>query len=122
MPLVDSYKDLLVWQKAFAWAVTIDKASQAWADAGRYGGVGDQLRRSSKSVVANIVEGFAKQNSRAEFGRFLSIALGSAIESLSWLDFVEALGYEDGTKVEQWRKDCEEIVRMLRAFRKKVKD
>ena len=40
--------------------------------------LGDQMRRASKSICANIAEGFGRQKrSKAEFKRFLSMAIGS---------------------------------------------
>lgn len=45
----------------------------------------DQLKRASKSVPANIAEGFAKRSSEKEFKRFLKIALGSSDEVVTHL-------------------------------------
>lgn len=48
----------------------------------------DQLKRASKSVPANIAEGFAKRSSEKEFKRFLKIALGSSDEVVTHLRMV----------------------------------
>ena len=54
----------------------------------------DQVRRASKSVCANIAEGFARQRgSSADFHRFLVLALGSSDEMKVWLSFCADLGY-----------------------------
>lgn len=49
---------------------------------------GSQLRRSSKSISANIVEGFGRRRYKAEFVRFLIFAHASCIESQEWLEYV----------------------------------
>jgi four helix bundle protein len=48
--------------------------------------LGKQLRSSSRSVAANIVAGWAKRNSAAEFKRHLIIAHGESAETRFWLD------------------------------------
>jgi four helix bundle protein len=54
----------------------------------------DQLRRSSKSICANLAEGFAKQSySAAEYRRYLTVAIGSSDETQLWLRYCIDLGY-----------------------------
>lgn len=48
----------------------------------------DQIKRASKSIPANIAEGFAKKTSTKEFKRFLTIALGSSDEVVTHLRMV----------------------------------
>lgn len=56
----------------------------------------DQIRRASKSICANLAEGFAKSHtSPAEFKRFTLIAIGSAEEIIVWISFAKDLGYVD---------------------------
>ena len=47
--------------------------------------LGRQLRRAARSVPANIVEGWAKRNSSAEFKRYLQVSIGSCDETRMWL-------------------------------------
>ena len=50
--------------------------------------IADQLRRSSKAIGANLAEGFAKQShSKAEFARFVSMAIGSCSEVETWISY-----------------------------------
>ena len=48
--------------------------------------MGRQIRRSARSVPANIVEGWTKRNSTAEFKRHLLIAAGEVAETKFWLE------------------------------------
>jgi four helix bundle protein len=49
---------------------------------------GSQLRRSSKSVSANIVEGFCRRRYKAEFVRYMVFAHASGNETIEWLEYV----------------------------------
>jgi len=60
----------------------------------RYG-LADQIRRASKSIPANIAEGYGRRNSTREFKRYLYIALGSANEMIVHLEITQALGYSE---------------------------
>jgi four helix bundle protein len=83
--------------------------------------LGDQMRRASKSICANIAEGFGKQrNSKAEFKRFLRIAIGSADEMRVWSRYGLDLGYLDEACWLRWRDEYHVIARMLQALRAKA--
>jgi four helix bundle protein len=53
----------------------------------------DQIRRSSRSVAANISEGFAKKYHVNLFRHHLAIALGSLAETKTWLEFARDFSY-----------------------------
>ena len=56
--------------------------------------LGDQIRRASKSICANLAEGFGKQSySKAEFKRFIQMSIGSADEMRVWIRYCHDLGY-----------------------------
>ena len=73
-----------------------------------------QLRRSSKSIPANIAEGMGKQTSKADVRRFIDMAMGSCDESRVWLDFAKDLGYLSEQDHEFYIERYKEIGRMLR--------
>jgi four helix bundle protein len=52
-----------------------------------------QLRRAARSIPANIVEGWAKRSSAAEFKRYLQVSIGSCDEARMWLDLSRDEGY-----------------------------
>ena len=81
----------------------------------------DQLRRASKSICANLAEGFGKQGlSKTEFRRFVLMSIGSADEMRVWLRYCLDLEYLDSQKWEQWRAEYEEIAKMLQGLSKSL--
>jgi four helix bundle protein len=119
---ISKYKDLIVYNKAFEVSINIHKTSLNFPKIEQYGGLADQIRRSSKSVAANIVEGFAKQQgSKKEFKRFLMIALGSAQETTVWIEYCIRLDYIEEKTAQEWIACYDEIIRMLYGFYNKIK-
>ena len=53
---------------------------------------GSQIRRSAKSVVANIVEGFGRRRYKGEFVQFLTYAVASCDETKAHLDILHETG------------------------------
>lgn len=63
----------------------------------------DQIRRSSRSVCANIAEGWRKRRYEAAFVSKLSDAEAEAAETQTWLDFAFECGYiQEDTKKKLW--------------------
>ncbi len=69
---INSYRDLLVWQKAMDLVVECYKVTREFPKDELYG-LTSQLRRAAVSVPANIAEGHSRPNTR-EFLQFLGIA------------------------------------------------
>ncbi len=110
---VTPFEDLLVFQKAYRISLEIHRQSLTFPKIEQYA-LGDQVRRASKSICANIAEGFGKQSqSKAEFKRFVSMALGSAEEMRVWSRYCYDLGYIDQPTWQTWRDAYEEIAKML---------
>ena len=91
---IASYRDLEVYQRSMTALVTVHKLAVVFPDYERYG-LADQIRRASKSLPANIAEGYGRRGSAREFKRYLNIALGSANEMIVHLEIAEALGYAE---------------------------
>ena len=114
------FERLEVFQRADRLSLEVHRASLAFPDIEQRA-LADQVRRASKSICANIVEGFAKQaQSKAEFKRYLMIALGSADEMRLWSRYCLDLGYIDEATWQHWRDDYQEIARMLRGLHRKA--
>lgn len=117
---VKSARDLNVFKRAYKAAFEIHQASLTFPKIEQYA-LADQLRRATKSVCANIAEGFAKQRySKPEFLRFLGMAEGSTEEICVWLLFARDLGYITHEQHEAWLDDYQAIAAMLINLRNKV--
>jgi len=81
---VKNYTDLLVYKQAYRLALDISKFTKMLPREEQFE-LGRQLRRCARSVPANLVEGWAKRNSPAEFKRHLLIAAGETAESKFWV-------------------------------------
>ena len=92
---VESFEDLVVFQRAYRISLEVHRESLTFPKIDQRA-LGDQIRRASKSICANVAEGFAKQGaSAAEFRRFLQIAIGSSDEMRVWARYCLDLDYID---------------------------
>ena len=78
--------DLEVYNLSYSLALEIFELSNKFPKEELYS-LTDQIRRSSRSVSANISEGFAKRKNGNTFKQYLYNALGSVDETKTWLDF-----------------------------------
>lgn len=115
-PSAYSFEDLDVWRKSFAVSVLVHKTTLNFPKIEQYA-LADQIRRSSKSICANIAEGFAKQKaSKSEFKRFLMMAFGSANEMLVWLRYCAELEYISPEQFQAWNDEYISISKMINAL------
>ena len=87
------FRKLKVWGRAHRVTLALYQATKALPKDELYG-LRSQIRRSASSIGANLAEGCGRKGDR-EFGRFLSIALGSASELEYHLILAADLGYLD---------------------------
>lgn len=73
-----SFKDLIVWQKAYKLVLEMYRITKDFPKSEIYGLAG-QMRRASVSLPSNIAEGYGRKH-ETEYKRFLSIAYGSLAE------------------------------------------
>ena len=110
-------RSLVVFQRAYALSLQVHRASLLWPKVEQFGGIADQLRRSSKSVCALLAEGSGRQHaSQAEWRRYAVMALGSADEAKLWCAYAEDLGYATPIEAQAWQRECSEIARMLQGL------
>ena len=77
---VVSFEDLEVFQRAYRMSLEVHQITLRLPRIEQHV-LGDQLRRASKSICANVAEGYGRQkSSKAEFRRFLQLAVGSSDE------------------------------------------
>lgn len=84
--MIKSYRDLEVYKKSYKSAMEIFYLTKKFPKEEIYS-LTSQIRDSSRSVPANIAEGWAKRKYENIFKRQLIDALGSAEETQVWLDF-----------------------------------
>ena len=108
---MQTYRDLIVWQKAVELAVEVYKLTSKFPEEERYGLV-SQMQRSTVSISSNIAEGKLRGSS-AEWKRFLRIAFGSGGELETQIEIAKRLPQ---TKDLDYRKIVvllDEVMRML---------
>ena len=114
-PKPGGYRDLDVYQRSLDALVAVHKIAAALPDIERYD-LAAQLRRASKSIPANIAEGYAKRRSAKEFISFLTTALGSANELEVHAEIAYRLGYIDDSELEGLQREYGIIGRQLAAL------
>jgi len=92
MTTLQGYRDLKVYQLAYRLAMEIFEVSKGFPKDERYS-LTDQVRRSSRSVAANIAEAFRKRQYPNMFVSKLADADAEATETQVWLDFAKDCGY-----------------------------
>ena len=115
------YEDLEVFKRAYGLSLEMHRASLTWPREEQFGGIADQLRRSSKSVCALLAEGSARQrSSQAEFRRYVIMAMGSADEARLWCRYAEDLGYVEEAVVRRWQEEAGIVARMLQSLARRL--
>jgi len=94
-----NFEDLIVWQKAHALVLNVYAKTKYFPDNEIYG-ITSQLRRSSVSIAANIVEGFRKKGKPDKL-RFYNIAQGSLEETKYYLILAKDLQYLKDTYLKE---------------------
>ncbi len=112
MGRISSHKDLKVYQIAFEAAREIHEISKAFPSEERYS-LTDQIRRSSRSVCANLAEAFRKRRYPKNFISKLSDSEAEAAETQVWLDFSESFNYIDKKTHDELSDKYEHIIAML---------
>ena len=112
------FRDLKVWQRAHQITLAVYRCTRNFPREKTYGMV-SQLRRCSSSVAANIAEGCGRFGN-AEFGRFLTVAMGSASELEYFLLLARDLEYLSRENHEAVAHDVVEMRRMLNRLLSKV--
>ena len=106
------FKSLKAYQKAFKLAMKIFEISKAFPKEERYALI-DQIRRSSRSVCANIAEGYRKRLYQKHFIAKLSDADMENSETSVWLDFALACRYINNDTHNDFVKESTEIGKLL---------
>ena len=109
---INSAKDLIAYQKAYHLAMGIFHLSKTWPREEKYA-LTDQIRRSSRSVCANLREAWSKRKYEAHFASKLSDSDGENGETDTWLDFAKDCGCLSASDHGQLSAECREVGAML---------
>jgi four helix bundle protein len=117
-PRINSYQDLDVWKLAVAASAKSYRMTAAFPREEIYG-ITSLIRRASISIVANIAEGYGRDQT-GQFIQFLRIAQGSARELEALLVVAEQIGMPVDKNASNPKAECERICKMLRSLIRSV--
>ena len=106
------YRDLKVYQMAYRIALDIHQVTKTFPKEEKYS-LTDQIRRSSRSVPANLAEAWKKRRYEKAFISKLIDCAGEAGETEVWLDFSKDFGYLKDDQHQQLMQRYDEVNRML---------
>jgi len=109
---INSYKELRVYQNAMEAAMEIFQITKNFPAEEKYSMV-DQIRRSSRSVCANIAEAWRKRRYKAAFIAKLSDAESEACETQVWIEFAGKCNYVDTNMQEKIDDEYDQIIAQL---------
>jgi four helix bundle protein len=109
---IQSHRDLEVWQDAMASAMEIFHMTRTFPAEEKYSLV-DQIRRSSRSVAANISEAWRKRRYEAAFISKLNDSEAEASETQTWIEVALRCSYIDRETAENLDKKYEHILTRL---------
>lgn len=112
MSTINSFKDLIVWQRSHAVAIEIFYLSKKTPKSSLNYEIWRQLLRSIFSVPANIVEGVNSHKGK-NYLSHLEISRGSAAESLYWIIVLKEIGDLSLKKFEELESEITQICKML---------
>ena len=112
--MAESFRDLIVWQRAIQLSVAIYKLSASFPREETYG-LSNQLRRAGVSVSSNIAEGYGR-GSTGEYKHFLGMARGSLCEVQTQLVITRELGYGSAEALQKAEGYAEEVSKLLASF------
>jgi four helix bundle protein len=115
---INSYKDLIVWQKSIALVTEIYKLTKTFPAEEKFGIV-NQLNRAVVSIPANIAEGWGRESSK-NYLQFLRISRGSLMETETLLVISKNLNYIDDENFRMISEKLDETGKILQGLIKGV--
>lgn len=112
--VINSYKDLIVWQKALKLPFLLYDVTKSFPKEETYGLV-SQMRRAAVSIPSNVAEG-KRRGTRRDYARFIQIALGSGAELETQLEIARYTVYISESDYYQISNELTEVMKMLNAL------
>ena len=113
------FEELNVWKESVIFASEIYNLTKKFSKNEQFG-VTNQLNRAVVSISLNIAEGCGR-NSDADLSRFIQISIGSLNEVVTLLHICLSQNYIRKTEFSQLYSKCEQLSKMLYAFRNYLK-
>jgi four helix bundle protein len=117
--VTQSFRDLVVWQKAMQLTVDVYELTRNFPREETYG-LSSQMRRAAVSLPSNIAEGHGRLN-RSEYRQFLGIARASNFELQTQLELTRRLSYGDSARLQVCEKQSHEVGKLLYAILESIK-
>jgi four helix bundle protein len=118
MAAIESYRDLLVSQRAIETSVAFYKMTASFPKDELFG-LTSQMRRAGVSTASNIADGYGR-NSSGEYKHFLGIARGSNLELQTRLLIATQLGFSTGEALAKVDSLSNEVSKMLNSLLAKL--
>jgi four helix bundle protein len=112
---IKHFRDLDVYRRAFNVAMDIFKITKGFPADEKYS-LTDQIRRSSRSVCANLAEGWRKRKYIAVFRNKIADSMQEASETQCWLEFCLACQYIDQKTFHTHDDEYEQLINMLNSM------
>ncbi len=112
---IRTHRDLIVFQKSFAAGKRIFELSKSFPREEMYS-LTDQVRRSSRSVSANLAEAWRKRRYEKHFCSTMNVAEAEAAETQVWIEYAAVHSYLDAETSKQAIEFYDEILRMIVAM------
>jgi len=109
------FRDLEVYRRAFDAAMAIFQMTKAFPSDEKFSLV-DRIRRSSRSVCANLAEGWRKRRYLAVFKNKITDAMQEASETQCWLEFCLACRYIERDRFNNLDDEYEQLIAMLNSM------
>ena len=113
------FEKLEVWQKAIEYADVIYDVTQSFPTDERFG-LTNQMRRAAVSISSNIAEGSSRE-SRRDFARFVEIAYGSLIETVSQAHISNRRKFLTNEAFADVTQRADQLARMLSGLKKHLR-
>ncbi|MCJ7548984.1 MAG: four helix bundle protein [Anaerolineae bacterium] len=115
MTRVANYRDLAVYQLSFGLAVEIDRLSESLPRHELYE-AGSQIRRSAKSIPANLADGYGRRRYKQDYIRFIVYALASCDETQVHLDMLKSTLSLDNENYRRMHQQYDTLGKKLNRF------
>ncbi|MGO9318988.1 MAG: four helix bundle protein [Terracidiphilus sp.] len=114
-----SFKELVVWQRAIELTVDVYKLTSKFPDYERFD-LTNQMRRASVSIASNIAEGYGR-STKGEYIQFLGFARGSCSELETQIVIAKKLEFGAPDSLQTTESLCNDAGRLLGALMKSIR-